>query len=135
MRYDAHVTAFVTLVANPFPGFAGAPGYPVDIAVDPPERQNRWITLFRLFLAIPALLISSALSAVLFVVAFLAWFAALATGRMPTGLRNLGAYAVRYLAQAKAYWFVLTDVYPHASPALRPPPEPEPLPVFVPEAI
>lgn len=135
VRYDAHVTAFVTLVANPFPGFTGAPGYPVDITVAPPERQNRWITLFRLFLALPALLISSALSAVLFVVAFLGWFAALATGRMPTGFRNLGAYAVRYLAQVQAYWFVLTDVYPHTSPALRPPPEPPPPPVFVPEAI
>jgi hypothetical protein len=135
VRYDAHVTAFVTVVANPFPGFAGTPGYPVDIAIDPPERQSRWITLFRLFLSIPAAFLSGALSAVLFVVAVLAWFAALATGRMPTGLRNLGAYAVRYLAQTNAYWFVLTDAYPHASPAHRPPPEPEPLPVFVPEAI
>ena len=135
VRYDAHVTAFVTLVANPFPGFAGTPGYPVDIAVDPPERQSRWITLFRLFLSIPAAFVSGALTAVLFVVALLGWFAALATGRMPTGLRNLGAYAVRYLAQTNAYWFVLTDAYPHASPALRPQPEPEPLPVFVPEAI
>ena len=134
VRYDAHVTAFVGLVANPFPGFTGAPGYPVEIMVAPPERQNRWLTLFRLFLAIPAFLISSALTVVLAVVAFLGWFAALATGRMPTGLRNLGAYAVRYLAQVQAYWFVLTDVYPHSSPALRPPPEPEPLPVVVPEA-
>jgi hypothetical protein len=135
VRYDTHVTAFVTLVANPFPGFAGTPGYPVDIAIDPPERQNRWKTLFRLFLSIPAAFVSGALSAVLIVVALLGWFAALATGQMPTGLRNLGAYAVRYLAQTSAYWFVLTDAYPHASPALRPPPEPEPLPVFVPEAI
>lgn len=135
VRYDAHVSAFVTLVANPFPGFAGTPGYPVDVAIELPEQQSRWITLFRLVLAIPALLLTSALSAVLFVVALLGWFAALATGRMPLGLRNLGANAVRYLAQAQAYWYLLTDVYPHASPALRPPPEPEPLPVFVPEAI
>jgi len=135
VRYDAHVTAFVTVVANPFPGFAGTAGYPVDITIDPPERQNRWVTLFRLFLSIPAAVITGALSAVLFVVAVLAWFAALATGRMPTGLRNLGAYAVRYMAQTNAYWFVLTDAYPHASPALRSPPEPEPQPVLEPEAV
>jgi hypothetical protein len=126
VRYYAHLTAFVTLVANPFPGFVGAPGYPVDIAVDPPEQQNRWITLFRVFLAIPAFFISGALSVVLLVIAVLGWFAALATGRMPTGLRNLGAFAVRYHAQTNAYWFIVTDDYPHASPALRPPPEPEP---------
>ena len=94
--------------------------------VDPPERQNRWITLFRGFLAIPAFFITGALSVVLFVIAFLGWFAALATGRMPTGLRNLGAFAVRYHSQTNAYWFIVTDDYPHASPALRPPPEPEP---------
>ena len=137
VRYDAHVTAFVTLVGNPFPGFAGTPGYPVDIALDPPERQSRWKTLFRLLLAVPSFLVSSALSVALFVAAFLAWFAALATGRMPTGLRNLGAYAVRYLAQANAYFFLVTDAYPHASPALRPPPEPEPayLDPFQPEPV
>ena len=123
----AHVTAFVTLVANPFPGFAGSPGYPVDIALDPPERQNRWITLFRIFLAIPASVHRRARSASCsFVIALLGWFAALATGRMPTGLRNLGAFAVRYLSQTNAYWLIVTDDYPHASPALRPPPEPEP---------
>jgi len=124
VRYYAHLTAFVTLVANPFPGFAGSPGFPVDIAVDPPERQNRWITLFRGFLAIPAFFITGALSVVLLVIGFLGWFAALATGRMPTGLRNLGAFAVRYHAQTNAYWLIVTDRYPHASPALRPPPEP-----------
>jgi hypothetical protein len=113
----------VFLVANPFPGFAGAPGYPVDITVDPPEPQNRAVTFFRVFLAIPAFLLSGALGAALFVAGFLGWFAALATGRMPTGLRNLGAYTIRYHAQVNAYWFVVTDRYPHASPALHPPPE------------
>ena len=126
-RYYAHVTAFVSLVANPFPGFVGEPGYPVDISIAPPEGQKRWITLFRIFLAIPAFLLSGALSVALVVVALLGWFAALATGRMPTGLRNLGAFTVRYHAQTNAYVFVLTDRYPHASPALRPPPEPEPV--------
>jgi hypothetical protein len=128
VRYYAHVTAFVTLVANPFPGFVGAPAYPVDIAIGPPERQNRWVTFFRTLLAIPSFFISGALSAVLFVIAVLGWFAALATGRMPTGLRNLGAAAVRYSAQTNAYWLVVTDDYAHASPALRPPPQPEPEP-------
>lgn len=130
VRYYAHLTAFLFLVANPFPGFTGAPGYPVDVVVDPPERQHRLVTLFRLFLAIPALLLSGGLSVALLVVGFLGWFASLLTGRMPTGLRNLGAFAVRYLAQANAYWFVVTDDYPHASPALRAPEhEPEPQPV------
>ena len=124
-RYYAHVSAFVSIVANPFPGFVGNPGYPVDISIAPPERQNRWITFFRIFLAIPALLLAGALGVALLVVTFLGWLAALFTGRMPSGLRNLGAVCVRYQSQTNAYLFVLTDSYPHASPALRPPPEPE----------
>ena len=121
VRYYTHVNAFIFLVANPFPGFVGATGYPADAELAPPEQQNRWITLFRIFLGIPALLVAGALSVALFVVGVLGWFAALATGRMPTGLRHLGAVALRYLAQTNAYWFVLTDRYPHASPTLRPP--------------
>jgi hypothetical protein len=126
VRYSVHVTAFLFLVANPFPGFAGTPGYPVDVAIEEPGLQNRWITLFRTFLSLPAFLITSALAGALFVVGFLGWFAALATGRMPTGLRNLGAMSLRYQAQTHVYWFVLNDRYPYASPALRPPPGPEP---------
>jgi hypothetical protein len=135
VRYAAHVTAFATLVANPFPGFTGDPGYPIDIAIGPRERQSRWITLFRIFLVIPALVVSSALSGVLVIVGLLGWFAALVTGRMPDGLRDLGAYAVRYLSQTNAYWFIVTDDYPHASPALRPPPEPEPAYEYVPQPL
>jgi hypothetical protein len=126
IHYTVHLTAFLFLVANPFPGFAGAPGYPVDVTIAPAERQNRWITLFRTFLAVPAFLVAGALGGALFVAGFLGWFAALITGRMPTGLRNLGAVAVRYHAQTDAYWFVLSDRYPYSSPALQPPPEPEP---------
>ena len=126
VRYYAHLTAFVTLVANPFPGFAGSPGYPVDIALDPPEHQNRWITFFRGFLAIPAVHRRARSASSCSSIGCLGWFAALATGRMPTGLRNLGAFAVRYHSQTNAYWLIVTDDYPHASPALHPPPEPEP---------
>jgi hypothetical protein len=126
VRYTVHVTAFIFLIANPFPGFAGAPGYPVDVTMPPLEPQSRWITLFRTFLARPAFLVAAALGGAMFIAAFLGWFAALVTGRMPTGLRNLGAMAIRYHAQTDVYWLIVSDRYPYSSPALRPPPEPEP---------
>ena len=43
-------------------------------------------------------------------------FAALFRGRMPDGLRNLGAYALRYSGQTSAYAYVLTARYPDAGP-------------------
>jgi hypothetical protein len=118
VRYTAHVTAFAYLTANPFPGFTGAAGsYPVDIELDAPERQSRWTIGLRWLLAVPALLLQSALNTALTVAALGAWFAALATGRMPRGLQHLGAYVVRYTAQATAYLFLVTPRYPHSGPS------------------
>ena len=67
-------------------------------------------------LALPALVVVGGLWGALFVAAVLAWFVALALGRMPDGLRNLGAYVLRYDAQLHAYLFVLTARYPDAGP-------------------
>jgi hypothetical protein len=112
-RYVTQLTAYLHLLADPYPGFGGAPGYPVDLVVDPPEAQNRWKTLFRCILAIPALILAYVLSAVLSVIAFLAWFVCLVIGRMPEGMRNLGTFCLRYEIQTLAYaYFILTDRYP-----------------------
>ena len=122
LRYATHVFAFLYLVGRRFPGFVGRAGsYEIDLEIAPAERQNRWKTLFRSVLALPALLIASGLGNVAALVAFLAWWYALVTGRMPEGLRNLGASCMRYTAQFYAYVFLLTDRYPFASPVLEPP--------------
>jgi hypothetical protein len=127
LRYSLHVGAFLALAANPFPGFAGEPGtYPLDLELPEPEHQNRWVTGFRVLLAIPALLVTYALAIGLVVAAVLMWFASLATGSAPWGLRNFAAYALRYWSQLNAYVYLVTDRYPHASPLEGSVPEPEP---------
>jgi hypothetical protein len=119
IRYSAHVFAYGGLIARPFPGFVGREGsYPVDIRIEPAERQNRWTVGFRLLLAVPALIVSGAVGNILLVVAFLGWFVSLILGRMPPGFVNAGAYAIRYHAQVYAYTLLLTGAYPHSSPAL-----------------
>ncbi|MGN6257985.1 MAG: DUF4389 domain-containing protein [Solirubrobacterales bacterium] len=130
VRYQVHVGAFLYLVGNPFPGFVGAEGsYPVELHVAGPVRPNRWTVFFRLVLAFPALLLAGVFSQLLFVVAVLGWFAGLFTGRMPLGLRNLGAYALRYVAQTNAYVLLLTEAYPYSGPCLERAPAPAPAPV------
>lgn len=124
VRYASHVFAFLFLVGGVFPGFAGTQGsYPIDIEIDDAERQPRLVTLFRLFLVLPALILASALGTALYAVGFLGWWAALFTGRMPHGLRDVGAAAIRYTAQAYAYLALVTPRYPYSSPVLagRPP--------------
>jgi hypothetical protein len=132
VRYAAQVVAYVSLAADPYPRFTGNPGYPIEVEIDPPQRQNRWITGFRFFLAIPAILLADALMGfgtsalggsnvtsgnVVGTVAFFAWFACLARGRMPQGFRDLTAYAIGYSAQVTGYLLLLTDRYPNSDPA------------------
>jgi hypothetical protein len=117
LRYAFHVSAFISLAANPFPGFTGALGtYPLELALPPPGRQNRWKTAFRLVLAIPALFVSAALGGLWIVAAILTWFVGLFLGRAPQGLHNLLVYVLRYDSQLYAYLYLVTDAYPHASP-------------------
>jgi hypothetical protein len=117
VRYQFRVFAFLTLAANPFPSFTGEPGgYPLDLELPDPGRQNRWKTGFRLILTIPAFFVSAGLGGALLAAAVLTWFAALVKASAPEGLRNLSAYALRYNAQLYAYLYLLTDAYPHASP-------------------
>jgi hypothetical protein len=112
LRWSTHLAAYVFLVANPWPRLDARDAYPVDLQIDPPMRQNRWKTLFRIILAIPALVLSLVFAVVLVVVAFFGWFACLLLGRMPKGMRDLSAYCLRYGAQTSAYLLYLTDRYP-----------------------
>ncbi len=129
IRYAIHVGAYLLLAAEPFPDFLGKPGYPVDVTIAPSQPQNRWKVGFRIVLAIPALIIGSALVSgsarsygfnysygLAGIAAFLGWFVALARARLPRGLRDLVAYGLSYSAQLDAYLFLLTDVYPDSNP-------------------
>jgi hypothetical protein len=121
LRYATHVTAFLFLVGNPFPGFVGKPGsYPVDLELPAPEPQKRLVTLFRFFLTVPAFVVGSGLSGALFAAGILSWFVGLFLGRVPDGLRNLGAYGLRYSGQTNAYLFLLTGRYPDSGPRADP---------------
>ena len=146
LRYFTHVDAYLYLAANPFPPFAGQGDYTIDLVAVEQRRQSRWKTLFRLVLAVPALILGGvAIGAsgvyggsghvrtsfgILGTVTFLAWFAALARARMPRGLRDLSAYALWYSAQAAAYLLLVTDRYPNSDPLVPdygPPPPDHPV--------
>lgn len=144
VRYATHVNAFLSLAADPFPGFTGAPGsYPVDVEIDPPARQNRWKTGFRGLLALPASLLAGALGGsslslsianisfsigvgLLFAAALLGWWVALLKAQMPAGLEHAATYGLGYSAQLSGYSLLLTDRYPNSDPLLVPGPGPAP---------
>jgi hypothetical protein len=111
-RYHVHVNAYVLLLADPWPKANGREGYPIDLVLDPPAQQTRVSVVLRLILAVPACVFTFVLHIVLNVVAVLGWFASLALGRMPQGLRDLGAYCLRFEAQTYAYVLLLSPRYP-----------------------
>ena len=87
--------------------------YPVTFDV---ERQlterNRLTVGFRYFLAIPHLLIVSALGSVAEIVGVISWFAILFTGAQPRGLWDFNALYMRWYSRAYAYIALLRDDYP-----------------------
>jgi hypothetical protein len=113
LRYATHVRAYALLIADPFPGFTGREGsYPIDLEVAPAEPQSRLTVFFRLILAIPALLLTNILGNISQLLAIFSWFIALVTGRVPEGLRNFAAFALRFETQTYAYLLLLTGKYP-----------------------
>jgi len=112
LRYRTHVYAYGLLIADPFPGFTGSSGYPIDLEIDPPERQSRLMVFFRIILAIPALLLANILSQVSQLLAVFSWFVALVTARVPEGIRNFAAFALRVETQTLGYVMLLTQRYP-----------------------
>jgi len=115
MRYHTQLYAYLWIAADPYPGFTGESGYPVDLEVAPAASQSRLTVLFRLILAIPAAIVASVLQNVAWIVAILAWFYALFTGEANKGMRDLQAYCLRYQAQTHGYLLLLTQRYPSFS--------------------
>jgi len=114
-RFYTHISAYLWIAADPYPGFTGQPGYPVDVEIAPAVAQSRLTIFFRLLLAIPAAIVLNVLQYVAYVVAILAWFYALFTGSMNKGMRDLLAYCLRYQAQTYGYVLLLTQRYPSFS--------------------
>jgi hypothetical protein len=115
LRYSTHVTAYTYLIADPYPGFALMnlkEDYPIDLRVAPPMEQNRWTVFFRLFIAIPALFVASILRNLSGILAFFSWVMAVLTARVPEGIRNFAALALRFEAQTYAYAGLVSPKYP-----------------------
>lgn len=93
-------------------GYQMTGAYPADLQVEPPQVQPRLSVFFRIILAIPHLIILSALGYVVGVTALISWIAILITGKCPDGLWKFHAGYLRWYARAYAYLCLLTCTYP-----------------------
>src|SRR5437764_2554171 len=89
------------------------PDYPVRLEVDyyakPPARLS---TFFRWILAIPQVIVLACLGIAAFLVAVIAAFAVLFTGRYPRSLFDFLIGVQRWSARVAAYLLLVTDRYP-----------------------
>jgi hypothetical protein len=85
---------------------------PVLVAISEPVPQRRVTVAFRLILAIPQVFVLHFVLIGAFFVAFIGWWGALFTGRLPQFAVTYLSGMVRWSTRVEAYCFLLTDVYP-----------------------
>jgi hypothetical protein len=118
LRYQGQVTGWFYLLSDRYPDPLHTLDHPFAIEVPARHRQRRLVTLFRLPLALPAIVLWSVLDVVLTLVAVASWVVALALGRTTAGLQELGTFCLRYQLETQAYLLLLTGSYPRLAPAV-----------------
>ncbi|NOX31903.1 MAG: DUF4389 domain-containing protein [Actinobacteria bacterium] len=86
--------------------------YPVTYEIDSPLEIARWRPLVQWIMAIPHFFAAYFVAIVAQVVAVIAWFAIVFTGKMPEGMANILAMSLRYSARVSAYAGFLYSDYP-----------------------
>jgi uncharacterized protein DUF4389 len=115
LRMSSRTNSFFYLLTDEWPPFGGedAPQYPVRIGVpDPLDKYSRLKTGFRLIVGIPVMILAFVWAIIIYVVAIVAWFAILFTGRLGEGLFNPMRSAMAYLVRTSGYFLLLTEDWP-----------------------
>jgi hypothetical protein len=114
--YQGQVTAWFALLSARYPDPLHTLEHPFRIELPERPPQPRLVTMFRLPLALPALVLASVFNVVLSLVSVAAWFVALALGRTTAGLQELGTFCLRYQLETQAYVTLLIPAYPRLAP-------------------
>jgi Domain of unknown function (DUF4389) len=89
-----------------------SPLTPVQVSFAGPAPQSRVTVAFRLLLVVPHVFVLLTMAVGAWVVAFIGWFGALFTGRLPVFAAEFLTGYLRWLSRAQAYQYLLTDQYP-----------------------
>jgi hypothetical protein len=116
LRYLGQASAWFHLLSGRYPDPLHTLEHPFAIDVPERPRQPRLITLARIALVLPALVLASVFRVVLSLAAIGAWFSGLAFGRTTAGLQELGIFCLRYELETEAYLLLLTARYPRIAP-------------------
>ena len=87
--------------------------YPISYEADPAlEGRNRLTSFFRYLVVIPWLIVAGIYGFIAEIVAVIAWFAIVFTGRYPEGLYSFNAGYLRMYSRTYTFQHLLTDEWP-----------------------
>jgi hypothetical protein len=86
--------------------------YPATFTFDPPEKIANWRPLVNWLLAIPHLIVVSALGSLSEAVGVVSWVVILFTGKLPDGLANVQVMYLRYSNRVLTYAGFMREEYP-----------------------
>ncbi len=113
-RFSYRVCAYLALLTDQYPSTVEEQS--VHLEIDYPDAEaglNRWMPIFKWFLAIPHYIVLAFLASFAVFAVIIAWFAILFTGQYPKGLFDFVVGVSRYGLRVDAYAFLLvTDQYP-----------------------
>lgn len=112
MSWRSRAVAYMALLRDEYPPF-GDGEYPTAFSPGEfPETRDRVSVGFRIFLAIPHLIVLVFLGLAWLVTAIIGWFAILLTGRYPEGLYRFAVGYLRWSLRFETYMLLMRDEYP-----------------------
>jgi len=112
LRWRVRAIVYLTLLRDEYPPFDDDV-YPAGLVRRPTTApRNRLSVAFRVFLAIPHLIVVSVLSIAWAVTTIVAWVSILVTGNFPPSLYHFGLGMLRWTTRVEAYLLLLHDEYP-----------------------
>jgi Domain of unknown function (DUF4389) len=114
LRFANRVGVYLALMDDRYPSTDEEQAVRLEIPYpDAREGLNRWLPLVKWFLAIPHYIVLFFLDIGVFVLAIIAWFAILFTGRYPRGIFDYIQGVIRWHNRVIGYAVILvTDRYP-----------------------
>lgn len=114
VRFQIRVVAYLALLTDEYPSTEEEQAVHIEIPYpDARYELNRWLPLFKWFLAIPHYIVLVVLGVAAVFCVIVAWFSILLTGRYPRGLFDFVVGVIRWSLRVEAYAFLLTtDRYP-----------------------
>ncbi|MDP6666480.1 MAG: DUF4389 domain-containing protein [Dehalococcoidia bacterium] len=112
-RFMTRIICYLGLLTDDYPSTDEEQGVHLEIDYPDATQLNRWLPLFKWFLAIPHYVVIAVLVVVMLIVVVLGWFAILFTGSFPRGFHDFIVGVNRWFLRVVAYAFMLTtDDYP-----------------------